>query len=100
VSFKQKLRFAVRGEEVSVKAISFSEAQAEFAKTLDTVIDDREETIVVREGHESVVIVALEEYESLKETAYLLSSPANARRLLASINELENGRGIVRELIE
>lgn len=83
-----------------MKAISFSEAQAEFARTLDTVIDDREATIVVREGHESVVIVALEEHESLKETAYLLSSPANARRLLASINELENGRGIVRDLIE
>jgi antitoxin YefM len=83
-----------------MKAISFSEAQAEFARTLDTVIDDREETIVVREGHESVVIVALEAYESLEETAYLLSSPANARRLLASINELENGRGIVRDLIE
>ena len=83
-----------------MKAISFAQAQAEFAKTLDTVIDDREETIVVRDGHESVVIVALDEYESLKETAYLLSSPANARRLLASINELENGRGIVRDLVE
>ncbi|MCD0447097.1 type II toxin-antitoxin system prevent-host-death family antitoxin [Glycomyces sp. A-F 0318] len=83
-----------------MKAISFSQAQAEFGKTLDTVIDDREEAIVVRDGHESVVIVALDEYESLKETAYLLSSPVNARRLLASIDELENGRGVVRDLIE
>ncbi|MHC5903352.1 type II toxin-antitoxin system Phd/YefM family antitoxin [Streptomyces sp. S6] len=48
--------------------------------------------------HEPVVIVSLEDYESLKETAYLLRSPANARRLLASIDELESGGGTVREL--
>lgn len=83
-----------------MKAVSFSRAQAEFGRTLDTVVDDREETIVVRDGHEAVVIVALDEYESLKETAYLLSSPADARRLLASIDELENGRGAVRDLVE
>ena len=46
------------------------------------------------------MIVSLEDYESLKETAYLLRSPANARRLLASIDELETGRGAERELLE
>lgn len=51
-------------------------------------------------GHEPVVIVALDEYESLKETAYQLRSPENARRLLASIDRLENGGGTVRELAE
>ncbi|WP_457028387.1 type II toxin-antitoxin system Phd/YefM family antitoxin [Kitasatospora sp. P5_F3] len=44
-----------------------------------------------------MVIVSLEDYQSLKETAYLLSSPANARRLLSSIDELETGGGTVRE---
>jgi antitoxin YefM len=83
-----------------MKAISFSEAQAEYAKTLDTVIDDQEEVMVTREGRESVVIMPLSEYESLMETAYLMSGPANARRLLASIEELESGRGIVRDLAE
>jgi antitoxin YefM len=47
-----------------------------------------------------VVIVALDDYESLKETAYLLRSPANARRLLASIDRLENGGGTEHELAE
>jgi antitoxin YefM len=47
-----------------------------------------------------VVIVSLEDYESLKETAYLLQNPANARRLLASIERLESGAGQVRELVE
>lgn len=83
-----------------MKAISFSEAMAAIAKTFDTVIDDQEEVIVTREGQESVVIMPLGEYESLMETAYLMSSPGNARRLLASIEELESGRGIVRDLIE
>jgi antitoxin YefM len=47
-----------------------------------------------------VVIVALSEYESLKESAYLLRSPENARRLLASIDRLENGGGTQRDLVE
>ena len=53
-----------------------------------------------RAGHEPVVIVALADYESLKETAYLLRSPENARRLLASIDRLEHGGGIERDLLE
>ena len=65
---------------------------------LNAVTDDREEVVITRAGHEPVVIVSLEDYESLKETAYLLRSPANARRLLASIDELESGGGTVREL--
>ncbi|WP_199039158.1 type II toxin-antitoxin system Phd/YefM family antitoxin [Glycomyces salinus] len=83
-----------------MKAITFSEAKAEYDKTLDAVVDDQEEVIVTREEGRSVVIMPLSEYESLMETAYLMSSPANARRLLASIEELENGKGVVRELIE
>jgi antitoxin YefM len=47
-----------------------------------------------------VVIVALDAYESLKETAYLLKSPENARRLLASIDRLEHGRGTEQDLAE
>ncbi|MYS79477.1 type II toxin-antitoxin system prevent-host-death family antitoxin [Streptomyces sp. SID5474] len=65
---------------------------------LNSVNDDREEVVITRAGHDPVVIVSLEDYESLKKAAYLLRSPANARRLLASIDELENGGGTVREL--
>jgi antitoxin YefM len=56
--------------------------------------------VIVRAGHDPVVIVALADYESLKETAYLLGSPENARRLLASIDRLEHGTGIARDLVE
>ncbi|TFD79906.1 type II toxin-antitoxin system prevent-host-death family antitoxin [Cryobacterium sp. Sr8] len=59
---------------------------------------DREELIITRAGHEPVVIVSLDEYASLKETAYLLRNPANGRRLLGSIERLESGRGTVNDL--
>jgi antitoxin YefM len=80
--------------------MSYSESRARYAEVLNAVTDDREEIVITRAGHEPVVIVSLEDYESLKETAYLLRSPANARRLLASIEELESGGGSVRELVD
>lgn len=78
--------------------MTYSESRARYAEVLNSVTDDREEVVITRAGQEPVVIVSLEDYESLKETAYLLRSPANARRLLVSIDELENGGGAVREL--
>lgn len=80
--------------------MTYTESRAKYAETLSAVVDDREEVVVTRAGHEPVVIVALDEYESLKETAYQLRSPENARRLLASIERLESGGGTVRELAE
>ena len=87
-------------EEATVRTMTYTESRARYAETLDAVVDDREEVIITRAGHDPVVIVALDEYESLKETAYLLRSPENARRLLASIDRLESGGGTVRELAE
>ena len=64
------------------------------------VCDDHTPIIITRKNQRSVVIISLEDYESLEETAYLLRSPRNARRLLESIAELESGGGTERELIE
>src|SRR5215471_3840216 len=104
-SDRSNVQFPVRrrlhGEEDRpVKTLTYSESRAHYAETLDAVIDDREEVVVTRAGHEPVVIVALSEYESLKESAYLLRSPENARRLLASIDRLEHGGGIEQDLLE
>ena len=83
-----------------MKTISYTESRANYAKVLDDVVNNREETIITRAGHESVVLVSLADYESLRETAYLLRSPANARRLLDSIERLESSGGSERNLIE
>ncbi|MGH3341734.1 MAG: type II toxin-antitoxin system Phd/YefM family antitoxin [Carbonactinosporaceae bacterium] len=83
-----------------MRTMSYSESRARYAETLDAVVDDREEVVITRAGHEPVVMVSLADYESLKETAYLLKSPANARRLLASIDRLEHDGGTEHGLAE
>ncbi len=82
----------------ALKTMTYSESRAKYAETLNSVVEDREEVVVTRAGHDPVVIVALDDYQSLRETAYLLRSPANARRLLASIDRLESGGGSEHEL--
>ena len=80
--------------------ITYSEARSKLAKTMEKVCDDHAPVIVTRKNSRSVVMMSLDDYEALEETAYLLRSPKNARRLLESIAELEAGGGIKRELIE
>lgn len=81
-----------------MKTMGYTESRARYAEVLDSVTNDREEVIVTRSGHEPVVIVSLEDYESLRETAYLMRSPGNARRLLDAMESLEAGRGTVRDI--
>ncbi len=83
-----------------MKTLSYTESRANYAKVLSDVVNDREEVVITRAGHEPVVIVSLADYESLKETAYLMRSPANARRLHEAIEDLETGRGQAHDLIE
>ena len=67
---------------------------------MDQVCNDHEPVIVTRGRRQSVVLLSLEDFESLEETAYLLRSPVNARRLLVSIEQLESGKGAERALSE
>jgi antitoxin YefM len=83
-----------------MRTMTYSETRAHFAEVLNRVADDREEVVVTRSGREDVVIVSREDYESLRETAYLLRNPANARRLLAAISRLETGGGEVHDLAD
>jgi len=72
-----------------MKTMTYTKSRAHYAETLDAVVNDREE-----------VVVALDDYESLKESAYLLRNPANARWLLAAIKRLEQGQGVPHHLTE
>ena len=83
-----------------MKTMSYTESRARYAEVLDGVIEDREEVVITRAGHEPVVIVSLEDYESLRETAYLMRSPANARRLLDAMERLEAGHGQAHDLVQ
>ncbi len=83
-----------------MKTMSYTESRARYADVLDSVTNDREEVVITRAGHEPVVIVSLADYESLRETAYLMRSPANARRLLDAMERLEAGGGHPHDLME
>ncbi|TDE00477.1 type II toxin-antitoxin system Phd/YefM family antitoxin [Jiangella asiatica] len=81
-----------------MRTMTYSKSRAKYAETLNSVVDDREEVVITRAGHDPVVIVALDDCQSLKETAYLLKSPENSRRLLASIGRLESDGGVERAI--
>jgi antitoxin YefM len=84
----------------SVKTMSFTETRANLAAALDAVESDAEELVITRAGHEPVVVVTLAEYESLKETDYLMRSPANARRLREAIEQDRASGGTLHELAD
>ena len=81
-------------------AITYSAARENLAATMNQVCDDHDGIIITRKRDQAVVMMSLEDYESLKETAYLLRSPANARRLAEGIQELEQGKIVLKELAE
>jgi antitoxin YefM len=72
-------------------SITFSDAQTNLSEIMDRVCDNHENLIITRNGEQSVVMLSLEDFQSLEETAYLLRSPKNASRLLDSINQLNSG---------
>ena len=80
--------------------ITYTTARANLANTMDRVCNDHEPLIITRQGEQSVVMLSLEDFKSLEETAYLLRSPSNANRLLAATEQLNKGRGKARKLSE
>lgn len=81
-----------------MKSITYTAARENLASTINRVCEDQAPVVITKNRDQAVVMLSLAEYESLQETAYLLRSPANARRLLESIASLERGKGIKRKL--
>lgn len=81
-------------------AITYSAARANLAGTMDRVCEDHEPIIITRNGQQAVVMLSLDDYNAMEETAYLLRSPRNAKRLVDAIAELEAGKGRERKLSE
>lgn len=82
-----------------MKTISYTALRGNLARALDEVSEDREPIVITRRKGAPAVLLALEEYESLEETAYLLRSPANARRLRRAIAQIEAGKARRRKLL-
>ena len=79
---------------------TYTDARQRLAELLRRVEEDREPVIITRRGHEEVALVSADELASLQETAHLLRSPANARRLLRALDRALAGGGARRSLGE
>jgi antitoxin YefM len=84
----------------TMEAITYTNARQNLAKTMEKVCQDHAPVIITRKQNDPVVIMSLDDYKALEETAYLLRSPKNMRRLVESISQLENEEGTERDLIE
>lgn len=83
-----------------MNAISYTSARKHLSGTMEKVCDDHAPVIITRRNSRPVVMMSLEDYQAMEETAYLLRSPKNARRLLESMAQLEAGGGTERTLAE
>lgn len=83
-----------------MQTLTVSETRANLKAVLDRVVADKAPIQIVRPKGEGVVLVSESEWEGMLETMHLLSSPANASRLLDGIRELDAGRGEEHELIQ
>lgn len=83
-----------------MKAINYTTARQNLARIMDEVGEAHEPVIITRQSESTVVMMSVEDYQALEETAHLLRSPKNTRRLLDAIQQLEQGKGTARELPE
>ena len=74
-------------------AISYTAARENLASTMNKVCEDHAPIIITRNRDQAVVMMSLEDYEALEETAYLLKSPKNAKRIISAITQLDAGKG-------
>ena len=76
-----------------MSTVTYTEVRENLATIWDKTVTSREPVVISRRGTESVVMLPLEEWEGVTETAHLLRSPANARRLLSALLRAEKGEG-------
>lgn len=82
-----------------METVNYSNFRSNLKYWFDKVVDNVNEVIIKRKGGKDLVLISLDEYNSLKETTYLLSGK-NREVLMESIKELESGSGLQKDLIE
>lgn len=81
-------------------AITYSTARKKLVETMERVCDNHEPIIVTRRNARPVVMMSLDDFNAIEETAYLLRSPANAARLRESLGQARQGQAAAHELQE
>ena len=82
-----------------METVNYTDFRSNLKHWFDKVINDVSDVVIKRKSGKDLVLISLEEYNSLKETTYLLTGK-NRDALLNSIKELEAGKGIEKDLIE
>jgi antitoxin YefM len=82
-----------------MKAASYSHTRQHLSEIMNKVSEDRAPILITRQNGSPVVMMSLDDYNALEETAYLLRSPKNAKRLMESIEQLAAQGGKTRELL-
>jgi antitoxin YefM len=83
-----------------MKVVNYSEFRNNLSHNLNLVNDDREIVIVSRTQGKNVVVMDLDEYNSIQETLHLTSTKANRKRLEEAITEMSNNKFVKNKLIE
>jgi len=83
-----------------MQVVSMTEARNNFKAIFDSVYHDNDEVIIHRKGRENVVVIPFDEYNSIKETNYLLGSANNSERLRRSLKDAREGKTFKKELFE
>jgi antitoxin YefM len=82
-----------------METVNYTDFRSNLKHWFDKVVNDASDIIIKRNGGKDLVLVSLDEYNSLKETTYLLTGK-NRDILLNSIKQLEAGKGIEKDLVE
>lgn len=80
-------------------AVTYSDLRQNLKRYLDKVYQDHDPMIITRKNNENLILISVNEYNSLVETSYLLGNEANARHLQRSMAQLEAGNCSVKELL-
>ena len=83
-----------------MEALTYSYTRQHLAEIMNKVADDRAPVLITRQAGQPVVMMSLQDFNALEETAYLMRSPRNAKRLMASIEQLATSGGKTRALID
>ena len=83
-----------------MNALTYTDVRSNFASVMEQVCDDHEPVVITRSNKRPVVMMSLEDYESIEETLYLLRNPKNAQRLREAIQNDQKGNVQERHLIE
>lgn len=83
-----------------MKVINFSDARNNLKRVIDSVVEDADYAVISRRDAADAVVMSLDTFNSMVETAHLLKTPANAAHLARSIKQFHHGRTKPRKLVD